>query len=45
MTEEEFSEVSTNGRKLKMIAKDGKTRDAECANRETIFRIIKSIHI
>lgn len=43
MADEEFSEVSTNCRRLKMTAKDGKTRDAECANRETIFRLIQSI--
>ena len=28
---------------LKMIAKDGKKRFTDCANRETIFRIIQSI--
>ena len=40
---EEFSEVSTNCRQLKMIAKDGKRRTTDCANRETIFRLIQSI--
>lgn len=29
--------------RLKMIAKDGKMRTTDCANRETIFRIIQSI--
>ena len=40
---EEFSEVSTNCRQLKLTAKDGKARLTECANRETIFRIIQSV--
>lgn len=29
--------------RLKLIAKDGKMRITDCANRETIFRIIQSI--
>ncbi len=43
MQNEELAELSTNCRHLKMIAKDGKIRSTECANRETIFRIIQSI--
>ena len=43
MEEEELSELSTNCRRLKMIAKDGKARETDCANRETIFRIIQSV--
>lgn len=41
--DEENYEVSTTCRRLKMIAKDGKIRETDCANRETIFRIIQSI--
>ena len=40
---EELSELSTNCRQLKLIAKDGKKRPTDCANRETIFRLIQSI--
>ncbi len=40
---EEFSELSTNCRQLKMKAKDGKSRLTDCANRETIFRLIQSV--
>ncbi len=40
---EEQSEVSTNCRQLKLVAKDGKRRPTDCANRETIFRLIQSI--
>jgi hypothetical protein len=43
MENEELYELSTNCRHLKMTAKDGKIRSTECANRETIFRIIQSI--
>lgn len=43
MENEELFELSTNCRHLKMTAKDGKIRSTECANRETIFRIIQSI--
>ncbi|MBQ9072504.1 MAG: Bro-N domain-containing protein [Bacilli bacterium] len=43
MEEEELSELSTNCRRLKMFAKDGKMRETDCANRETIFRLIQSI--
>lgn len=43
LQEEENSEVVTNCHQLKMIAKDGKLRKTDCANRETIFRLIQSI--
>ena len=43
MEEEELSELSTNCRRLKIPAKDGKIRETDCANREGIFRIIQSI--
>lgn len=43
LEEEELSELSTNCRRLKMLAKDGKLRETECANRQTIFRIIQSV--
>lgn len=43
LEEEELSELSTNCRRLKMLAKDGKMRETECANRQTIFRIIQSV--
>jgi hypothetical protein len=36
-------ELSTNCRQFKMIAPDGKERETECANTETMFRIIQSI--
>lgn len=39
----EGNESVTNFHGLKMIAKDGKSRLTDCANRETIFRIIQSI--
>ncbi len=40
---EENSEAVTNCHQLKMIASDGKMRLTDCANRETIFRLIQSI--
>jgi len=40
---EGYFELSEKIGKLKMIAKDGKMRGTDCANRETIFRIIQSI--
>lgn len=43
MEETEFAELSTNCRRLKMLAKDGKVRVTDCGNRETIFRIIQSV--
>jgi len=43
MSEEEFAELSTNCRQLKLRASDGKNYKTDCANRETIFRIIQSV--
>lgn len=43
LNEEEQSELSTNCRRLKLVANDGKSRETDCANRETIFRLIQSI--
>ena len=43
LQKEENSEVVTNCHQLKLIAKDGKKRPTDCANRETIFRLIQSI--
>ncbi|NTU66742.1 MAG: Bro-N domain-containing protein [Candidatus Moranbacteria bacterium] len=40
---EEGSEVVTNCHQLKLIASDGKMRETDCGNTETIFRIIQSI--
>jgi len=40
---EEGSEVVTNCHQLKLIAEDGKMRDTDCANTESLFRIIQSI--
>lgn len=36
-------ELSTNCRQLKLKAPDGKMRETDCANTETLFRIIQSI--
>ncbi|MEM9848259.1 MAG: BRO family protein [Bacteroidota bacterium] len=41
--EKENSQVVTNCHKLKFQAQDGKMRATECANRETILRLIQSI--
>lgn len=43
MEVDELSKLSTNCRQLKLIAADGKKYKTDCANRETIFRIIQSI--
>lgn len=40
---EEGSEVVTNCHQLKLIAPDGKMRETDCADTETMFRIIQSI--
>lgn len=40
---EEMSELSTNCRQLKLESSDGKKYSTDCANRETIFRLIQSI--
>lgn len=41
--DEEGTELSTNCRQLKLVAPDGKMRETDCANVETLFRIIQSI--
>ncbi len=43
LEEEGASELSEKIGQLKMLAKDGKLRATDCANRETIFRLIQSI--
>lgn len=43
LIKEEDSEVVTNCHQFKMLAKDRKMRLTDCANRETIFRLIQSI--
>jgi len=43
LEKEGFSEVSEKIGQLKMIAPDGKNRETDCANTETIFRIIQTI--
>lgn len=40
---EGYSEVSEKIGQLKMLAPDGKQRLTDCANTETLFRIIQSI--
>src|SRR3989344_3325141 len=40
---EGFIEVSENIGQLKIIAPDGKKRETDCANTETVFRIIQTI--
>jgi len=43
LEKEGFDEVSEKIGQLKMIAPDGKNRETDCANTETIFRIIQTI--
>ena len=43
LIEEGFREVSEKIGQLKMIAPDGKLRFTDCANTETMFRIVQSI--
>ena len=43
LIKEGYSEVSENIGQLKIIAPDGKKRDTDCANTETVFRIIQSV--
>jgi len=43
LADEGYSEVSENIGQLKLTAPDGKMRETDCANTETIFRIIQSI--
>ncbi len=40
---EEGIELSTNCVQLKLVAEDGKLRETDCANTESLFRIIQSI--
>jgi DNA-damage-inducible protein D len=41
--DEDGVELSTFCRQLKLLAPDGKMRETDCANTESIFRIIQSI--
>ena len=43
LVNEGYSEVSEKIGQLKLLAPDGKMRETDCANTETIFRIIQSI--
>lgn len=43
LIKEGYVEVSENIGRLKIIAPDGKRRETDCANTETIFRIIQTI--
>jgi DNA-damage-inducible protein D len=42
LIKEGYSEVSENIGQLKIVAPDGKKRETDCANTETIFRIIQT---
>lgn len=43
LNEEGSNETVTNCNQLKLIAEDGKLRETDCANTETLFRIVQSI--
>ncbi len=43
LIDEGYSELSEKIGQLKLIAPDGKMRETDCANTETIFRIIQTI--
>ncbi|MFZ1720628.1 MAG: Bro-N domain-containing protein [Candidatus Moraniibacteriota bacterium] len=43
LTTEGYTEVSEKIGQLKMLAPDGKMRETDCANTETMFRIVQSI--
>lgn len=43
LLKEGYSEVSENIGQLKITAPDGKKRETDCANTETVFRIVQSI--
>jgi hypothetical protein len=43
LVKEGYFEVSENIGQLKIVAPDGKQRETDCANTETIFRIIQTI--
>lgn len=41
--DESGTQLSTNCRQLKLESSDGKKYETDCANTETIFRIIQSV--
>lgn len=43
LTEEGGNETVTKCNQLKLIAEDGKLRETDCADTETLFRIIQSV--
>ncbi|MEK7643702.1 MAG: BRO family protein [Patescibacteria group bacterium] len=43
LVNEGFFEVSEKIGQLKLVAPDGKIRETDCANTETVFRIIQAI--
>jgi len=43
LVKEGYSELSENIGQLKIMAPDGKKRETDCANTETIFRIIQTV--
>jgi len=43
LVKEGYTEVSENIGQLKILAPDGKMRETDCANTETVFRIIQTI--
>src|SRR3989338_4118269 len=43
LRQEEGSEVGAKSHPFKLKAEDGKLRETDCANKETVFRIIQSI--
>ena len=43
LSDEGFLEVSEKIGQLKLLAPDGKMRQTDCANTETMFRIIQSV--
>src|SRR3989338_1558130 len=43
LVKEGYSEVSENIGQLRITAPDGKKRETDCANTETVFRIIQTI--
>jgi DNA-damage-inducible protein D len=43
LSQEGSNETVTKCNRLKMLAEDGKMRETDCANTETLFRIIQSI--
>ena len=43
LTQEGGNETVTNCNQLKLPAEDGKLRETDCANTQTLFRLIQSI--